>query len=100
MEQSTWKHGFKQRTGLDTDSDRVKEIIKENYEPKNNRVDKAIRLSESVTGRDSIMVLTKKELIDLIFKGGEDAERQIKKILVKNDGKLNGFVSHIRQELK
>jgi len=67
-ETTTWVHGFEQRTGLETDQQRVKEILRENYEPKSNRIEIANRLIEGVTGRDTKLIMTKKELIDLILK--------------------------------
>jgi hypothetical protein len=96
----TWSNGIPQRIYLDdTDPKRIKEIIKENYIPKISRLEIANRLIEGVTGRDTKMIITKKELIDLIFKDNEESENQIKSILVKNRGQLNAYCSHIRQQL-
>lgn len=99
-ETTTWVHGFEQRTGLETDQQRVKEILRENHEPKSNRIEIANRLIEGVTGRDTKLIMTKKELIDLILKDNEDSEKEVKKILSKYRGSLNAFCSHVRQELK
>jgi hypothetical protein len=96
---NTWKHGFQQKTGLDTDEERVKEIIRENYEPKANKIDIACRLIESVNDRDKNLVFTKRQLIDLVLKNDAESEKEIKHLLSQYRGQLNGFVSHIRQEL-
>jgi hypothetical protein len=96
----TWVNGIPQRIYLDdTDPQRIKEIIKENYTPKISRLEIANRLIEGVTGRDTKMILTKKELIDLIFKENEESEKEIKSILSKNRGHLNAYCSHIRRQL-
>lgn len=97
---TTWKHGFQQRTGLDVDQDRANQIIKENHEPKTDKIDIAIRLSENVNDKDKNLVITKKQLIDLVLKDNEESEQQIRKLLSLSRGKLNSFVSHVRQELK
>jgi hypothetical protein len=97
---TTWVNGIQQRICLDdTDPKRIKEIIKENYLPKISRLEIANRLIEGVTGRETKMIITKKELIDLIFKDNEESEKEIKSILSKNRGQLNAYCSHIRQQL-
>jgi hypothetical protein len=96
----TWVNGIQQRITLDnTDPQRIREIIKENYVPKINRLAIANRLIENVKDRDTKMIMTKRELIDLVFKDNEESESKIKSILVKNRGSLNGYVSHIRKQL-
>jgi len=97
---NTWKHGFMQKAGLETDKERAIEIIRENYEPQSNKIDIACRLSESINERDIKLVFTKRQLIDLVLKNNAESEQEIKHLLSQYRGQLNGFVSHIRQELK
>ncbi|MFV8390016.1 hypothetical protein [Flavobacterium sp. LB1P71] len=73
----TWIHNSEQRTGLETDSTKLKEIITENLGPKTNKIEIAERLIEGVKGRDTIMIITKRELNDLILKDNEESEKNI-----------------------
>ncbi|WP_264552989.1 hypothetical protein [Flavobacterium sp. N2038] len=96
----TWIHGFKQKTSIDLDQDRANEIIRENFEPKANKIDIACRLSESINDKDNKLVFTKRQLIDLVLKDNAESEQEIKRLLNQYRGQLNGYVSHIRQELE
>jgi hypothetical protein len=73
----TWRHNSEQHTGLETDSTKLKEIITDNRGPKANRIEIAERLIEGVKGRDTIMIITKRELNDLILKDNEESEKNI-----------------------
>jgi hypothetical protein len=102
MNNINYDGGTPRRNTLDnTDEQRVREILKETAVPQApDRVTKAIRLIEGVKGRDTKMIITKRELIDLILKDNEESEQRVREILSKNKGELNAFCSMVRGELK
>ena len=111
MNTNNWKHGFTQRTAINTDIERVREINKallnESYNTTKNTIEKACNLQASITDKDNEIKNAKRKIIDMVLKldnatditTSEDAEQVIRTILSKNPN-LSGYVSHIRQELR
>jgi hypothetical protein len=105
MNKSTWVHGFQQRTILDTDTERVRQIMNEGRIIKVSTLDKAISLENSINPADQLKPY-KLNIIKSVLRGmtsnkDEDiktAEQSIKSILSMYP-KLSSYVSHIRQQL-
>lgn len=111
MEERNYKHGFTQRTNLDTDLERVIEInkamIRESYSTTKNVIEKAVNMQSAITDKDNEIKKAKRTIIDMVLKLDNatdestttDAEQTIRTILSKYPT-LSGYVSHIRQELR
>lgn len=110
MNTNNWKHGFTQRTAINTDIERVREINKallnESYNTTIKTIDKAVNLQTAINDKDEAIRKAKRTIIDNVLKldnsndesTTNDAEQVIRTILSKYPN-LSGYVSHIRQEL-
>ena len=105
-----YKHGFTQRTNLDTDLERVIEInkamIRESYSTTKNVIEKAVNMQSAINDKDNEIKKAKKTIIDMVLKldnatderTTNDAEQTIRTVLSKYPH-LSGYVAHTRQEL-
>lgn len=107
MEELNWKHGFTQRDQMDTNTERVRQIMNESYLTTKSVIDKAVNLQSNLNDKDSEIKKAKSKIIDSILKldnATDDettvqAEQVIKTILSKYPF-LSSYVSHVRTELK
>jgi hypothetical protein len=111
MNERNYKHGFTQRTAINTDIQRVREInkalISESYTTTIKTIDKAVNLQTAINDKDEAIRKAKRTIIDNVLKldnsndesTTNDAEQVIRTILSKYPN-LSGYVSHIRQELR
>lgn len=105
-----YKHGFTQRTNLDTDLERVIEINKamkrESYSTTKNVIEKAVNMQSAITDKDNEIKKAKRTIIDMVLKldnsndesNTTEAEQTIRTVLSKYPH-LSGYVAHTRQEL-
>lgn len=110
MEERNYKHGFTQRTNLDTDLERVieinKAIIKESYSTTKNVIEKAVNMQSAINDKDEAIRKAKRTIIDMVLKlynsndesTTTEAEQTIRTVLSKYPH-LSGYVAHTRQEL-
>jgi len=106
----TWQHGFTQRKALETNAQRVREILRENTantQPINGLipvVEKALRLEKLIAPTDPLKK-DKVKLVNAVFSActasnaekQKEAEQQIRNVLSRQP-KLSSYVANLRME--
>jgi len=106
MEELNWKHGFTQRNEMDTDSERVRQIMNEGKVITKSVIEQAISLENGIKPSDPLKTY-KVAIINAVLKTvttaepnkEAEAEQTIKTVLSRNPN-LSSYVAHIRQILK
>ena len=106
MNELNWKHGFTQRTEMDTDTERVRQIMNEGKVITKSVIEQAISLENGIKPSDPLKTY-KVAIINAVLitvttadtNKEKEAEQTIKTVLTR-EPKLSSFVSHIRQTLK
>lgn len=106
MEELNWKHGFTQRTEMDTDTERVRQIMNEGKVITKSVIEQAISLENRIKPSDPLKTY-KVAIINAVLITVTTAEEhketeaeQTIKTMLSREPKLSSFVSHIRQTLK
>jgi len=102
---NNWNHGIQLRNTLSTDTQRVRELIKEDIEIKVSLLDKAISLEDSLNTKDQD-TRYKIRIIDGVvlsmFSTTKEEKQRGEQIILTTLSKypnLSSWCSHVRQEL-